>query len=52
MLITCASDLPGRETPLEADSTVEVYLKLYQNSLFKVVQLDCGGHLGQTAAAV
>lgn len=51
ILITSASDLVQRETPLGANVTVKMYLKHTKNSLFQVVVLDCGSHLGQSAAA-
>lgn len=52
MLITYTSDLAHRETALEANVTIKIFSKPHKNSLFRVVKLDCGSHLGQSAAAV
>lgn len=51
MLITYALNLAHRETAPEENVTIKNYLKPYKNSLFQVVKLDCGSHLGQSAAA-
>lgn len=51
ILTTSASDLVQRETSLEANVTIKMYLNHTKNSLFQVVTLDCGSHLGQSAAA-
>lgn len=51
ILIISASGLVQRETPLEANVTVKMYLKHTKNSLFQVVVLDCGWTVRQSAAA-
>lgn len=51
VVITYALNLAHRETALEENITIKNFDMPYKNSLFQVLSLDWGSHLGQAAAA-